>query len=645
MSRVFVLIAIHMALALAAPAAHAQAVVGLAEFSLVADLQRSPLGAVPIFNQDQVWTGRVHLGGSARLSPYGYPLFTGPYSQTSEQIVDMAPGQFDQAFQGGLCLAHAPLAWNFAEELDLIRQVCPPEHRWAAVVDSLPLTTLIRFDGPVYHAAQFSQGQVQGTDTLYTVPWTTLPLPAGNQPQLIWVEGVARVKGVVEGQVTLLASDSLFIMGDVITADTILSPCPSGDPYPPQASPFGTVPVGSPNRIGLIGEQDVLIAATLENGFANGASTPAVTCGMPNEPVVSACSQGRRDLIITASILAGCSFGTEFWKTTAWAALPPAPYPQWDCGDSSYTHVRLWDTVPGGQWPDCPNASSTSDRRGTLWFYGSLAVFRPGYNSINPPGAMGNVWVGYQSRRHAHDANLLRSSPPYWPTTRWLPERAAVVEAAPETPPCGLVEDPAALAQAWAFGVPALHIRSSNPEADTPLHGQVRAWVNDEPQALSRFSLEGDSLLVWRPELNLHSWMEGPARVWFEVETGDFWGWDRDLEVEASWNVDGAECAWFWVETTATPSPAQPAACRLGEPWPNPFNPGCQVTVDLSVASSLRLEVFDLLGRREALVFDGLLPAGAHAFTLDGASWPAGLHLLRATHVNGVELRKVVLAK
>jgi hypothetical protein len=635
----------HMAtflLFLAAVSVQAQQV-GLAEFGYLSNVQIDPTGNPVRFVSGQVWGGRVHVNWSTEVSNMGLPLFTGPYSQSEPAVIGLLPGQYDEVFQGGWCIPHAPLEWDFEDDLALIRQVCPPEHRWAATLDSLPLTTLIRFDGPVYHAAQFSQSHVQGTDTTYTVPWTTLPLPGGDQPQLIWVEGVARVKGVVEGQVTLLASDSLFIMGDVITADVLLEEFPA---TPPTAeSLHGRVPEGSPHRIGLIGEQSVFIAATLENGFANGIYTPGVTCGMPNDPVVELGWQGRQDVIINAAVLAGCSFGTEYWKTTAWAADPPAPFSQGVCGDSAFTHVMLWDTSPGGEWPDCPNAVSNSDRRGTLWFCGSLAVFRPGYNLVNGPGYMGNVTVGYLYRRQAYDPNLLLSPPPYWPSSRWLSQRWAVVDPALDLPPCGEVADPAALAQAWAWGAPALHIRNSVPISEPPLHGQVRTWVNHEPQSLSRFSVAGDSVVVWYPNLSLSPWVNGPARVWFEVETGDFWGDDQPLEVEAVWNADGEECAWFWDETTLLPSPSQPAAFQLGEPWPNPFNPSCRVDVTLPAAGPLTLEVFDLLGRRETVVFQGDLAAGNHAFTIDGASWPAGLHLLRATHVGGSGMRKLLLVK
>ena len=269
--------------------------------------------------------GRVHVNGQGGVSVFDPTSFHGFYTQTYPAVLNLSEAEYPSVFQGGWAIPYVSLDFNFDNVTQTLRQHCLPYNHWRGRQDSLDLTTLIRFDGHVYRAAQYAESQVSGGDTLWHTPWTTYPLPWPSQPAVIWVEGVARVKGVVAGQVTLLASDSLFIMGDLITEDTILSPCP-GDP-PQEGTPFGTVPPGSPNRIGLVGEKDIIIAATLENGFANGLGDPNINCGLSNDdPVLTVCGQQRRDVVITASLLAlGCSFETEFWKTTAWGCTVPSP--------------------------------------------------------------------------------------------------------------------------------------------------------------------------------------------------------------------------------------------------------------------------------------------------------------------------------
>ncbi|MBD3165663.1 hypothetical protein GF324_03630 [bacterium] len=55
-----------------------------------------------------------------------------------------------------------------------------------------------------------------------------------------------------------------------------------------------------------------------------------------------------------------------------------------------------------------------------------------------------------------------------------------------------------------------------------------------------------------------------------------------------------------------------PAAFSLSSPYPNPFNRSVHVTVTLPHSALIRAEVFDLLGRRVAVLADHELPAGAH---------------------------------
>jgi len=540
--------------------------------------------------------------------------------------------------------SHARLLLDSDEELDSMRSACLPEHRWAAALDSLPLTTLIRFDGPVYHAAQFSQAQVQGADTVYTVPWTTTSLPTGDQPQLIWVQGVARLKGVVDGSVTVLVSDSLFITGDLITSDTILEPCP-GDP-PPENSLFGTVPADSPRFIGLIGENNVILAASLENGFANGSDSPGAACGLPNpDPVITQCQQQRRDVVVTASILAlGCCLESEFWQTTAFGAMVPSPVPQiTECGGSANTHVRIWDASDG-----CEGLSSTYDRRGTFFFYGSLAQRAAGFLIRNPVGPWGQAMIGYQYRAFSYDPRLFTQAPPFWPAAHWqIPELDIQLET-DSIAVCGEVTDPDAFVAGWNEQV-GINLTVAENEWNLPANVQLVTWVNGV--AMDSTALRVWDSEAWHPGLDLEPWRDSGARVWVEVRQGEWWnlpgsmaGSLDSLGVYSRWNVDGSECAWEWGGTGVGPSP-QPAAFQLGEPWPNPFNPVCHVTLVLPASGAVTLEVFDLLGRRVALLQEGLLAAGAHEIPIDGSGWAAGLHLLRVTHAGGVEVRKLLLVK
>ena len=68
-----------------------------------------------------------------------------------------------------------------------------------------------------------------------------------------------------------------------------------------------------------------------------------------------------------------------------------------------------------------------------------------------------------------------------------------------------------------------------------------------------------------------------------------------------------------------TSSAARPAQYRLGDSYPNPFNPAVVIPLDLATdAARVSLRVYDVLGRRVRQVWQGPLGAGRHRFTWDG---------------------------
>ena len=68
-----------------------------------------------------------------------------------------------------------------------------------------------------------------------------------------------------------------------------------------------------------------------------------------------------------------------------------------------------------------------------------------------------------------------------------------------------------------------------------------------------------------------------------------------------------------------TPAVARPAQHRLGDSYPNPFNPAVVIPLDLATdAARVSLTVYDVLGRRVRQVWQGPLGAGTHRFTWDG---------------------------
>jgi len=93
-------------------------------------------------------------------------------------------------------------------------------------------------------------------------------------------------------------------------------------------------------------------------------------------------------------------------------------------------------------------------------------------------------------------------------------------------------------------------------------------------------------------------------------------------------------------------APEPPARFATLQAWPNPFNPTLSLRFELANAARVDLDVFDLSGRRVAVLDSGLLDAGRHERTWRAENLPSGVYLARL-RVDG-ELRaseKLVLLR
>ena len=96
-----------------------------------------------------------------------------------------------------------------------------------------------------------------------------------------------------------------------------------------------------------------------------------------------------------------------------------------------------------------------------------------------------------------------------------------------------------------------------------------------------------------------------------------------------------------------TAAGARPARHRLGDSYPNPFNPAVVIPLNLAAdATQASLTVYDALGRRVRQLWQGALPAGAHRFTWNGRDAvgrdvAAGVYFYRAAVDGRVETKKM----
>lgn len=89
-----------------------------------------------------------------------------------------------------------------------------------------------------------------------------------------------------------------------------------------------------------------------------------------------------------------------------------------------------------------------------------------------------------------------------------------------------------------------------------------------------------------------------------------------------------------------------PAVVELAQNYPNPFNPSTQIRYGVPTQSAVRLEVFDVLGRRVAVLADQqAVQPGRHSVTFDATRLASGVYIYRLSVGNKVLTKRMVLIK
>ncbi len=89
-----------------------------------------------------------------------------------------------------------------------------------------------------------------------------------------------------------------------------------------------------------------------------------------------------------------------------------------------------------------------------------------------------------------------------------------------------------------------------------------------------------------------------------------------------------------------------PDAYRITSAYPNPFNPQTQFTLAVTEEQRVRVEVYNLLGRRVKVLHDDLLTAGqTYTFTFEASNVPSGIYLIRVIGEQFSTTQRVTLLK
>lgn len=146
-------------------------------------------------------------------------------------------------------------------------------------------------------------------------------------------------------------------------------------------------------------------------------------------------------------------------------------------------------------------------------------------------------------------------------------------------------------------------------------------------------------------------------------------GYFRDGSVQTMVSQDpnstlqGIQTTWSWpdlvdlnltvVNTGSTSSgsytleivSAKPEADLITQNYPNPFNPVTRIDFALNESKDVRLEVYDILGRKVSTLVDERLNFGFHSVAFDGSGLASGVYIYRLVTDQAVLSKKMVLVK
>ena len=99
------------------------------------------------------------------------------------------------------------------------------------------------------------------------------------------------------------------------------------------------------------------------------------------------------------------------------------------------------------------------------------------------------------------------------------------------------------------------------------------------------------------------------------------------------------------VVTDDNVGPSLPARFHLQQNYPNPFNPTTTIQYSISSMADVRLEVYNVIGQRVAVLVNQQQTSGQYSVNFDASSLASGLYFYRLQSGGQVLTNKMMLIK
>lgn len=117
---------------------------------------------------------------------------------------------------------------------------------------------------------------------------------------------------------------------------------------------------------------------------------------------------------------------------------------------------------------------------------------------------------------------------------------------------------------------------------------------------------------------------------------------ELDLEPRIKININPEPDAF---NTALETDSETPDAIVLNQNYPNPFNPTTSIEFYLPEPQAVKVEIFNVVGQRVAILLENMLQAGEHSVIWDASEMPSGIYIIQMDAGNRVLTRKMTLVK
>ncbi len=143
----------------------------------------------------------------------------------------------------------------------------------------------------------------------------------------------------------------------------------------------------------------------------------------------------------------------------------------------------------------------------------------------------------------------------------------------------------------------------------------------------------------------IDSTLTDTARTFRPLTNGLVYYWRVRGGTASKWGEFSTVRRFSVVVTSVNTERGVPTEFTLAQNFPNPFNPSTQITFGLPKESTVRLEVFNLLGQQVAEIASGVHAAGFHTVRFDASGLTSGMYLYKLTAGEVSMFHKMMLVK